>query len=194
MVLAAIYFIFMPILWYYLQKCKLIVKQLQEDKEAQLTNVSEFSINSEYNEVELSQMLGIARFTFGLLAQILVVASISFGGPSLAIHLKDWGYPPFFIGLCFTIPAVIYASVCPLMYLLTDRLPKRGVIVLGMVIMSTGALFVGTSPIIGLHEDSRFILFGLMLIGFAASMITIPVLPEMIESVERRVDLNYNPE
>ena len=108
--------------------------------------------------------------------------------------MKKYGFSPAFIGLCFAVPGIIYAALSPLMYLLTERLQKRLVIIIGIVFMSIGMAFVGTSKTMGLENNPAMIMLGLMIIGCSAGMISIPVLPEMLEAIELNPNLRYNPE
>ena len=71
---------------------------------------------------------------------------------------------------------------------------KRSVIILGIFFMSIGNFFVGTSEIFGAEEDSEMIFIGLSFIGLAAAIMTIPILPEMIESIEQDLEEDYDPE
>ena len=73
-------------------------------------------------------------------------------------------------------------------------MPKRLVIIIGITLMAVGNFFIGTSEIFGAANDSDMILFGLCIIGIAAATITIPVLPEMLESVEQNEDCNFEEE
>ena len=68
------------------------------------------------------------------------------------------------------------------------------VILIGIVLMSIGMFFVGTSKTLHLENSPVMIMLGLMIIGAAAGTISIPVLPEMLESIEERSDRNYNME
>ena len=80
------------------------------------------------------------------------------------------------------------------MYLLTERLPKRGVIIIGTILMAIGMMCVGTSKLLGFDNNPATILMGMMIIGSSAGMISIPVLPEMLEAIEVSKHLNYDPE
>ena len=60
--------------------------------------------------------------------------------------------------------------------------------------MSIGIFFVGTSKTLSLENSPTMIILGLMIIGSAAGMISIPVLPEMLEAIEEKKDRNYNME
>ena len=108
--------------------------------------------------------------------------------------MKAFGFSPSFIGICFAVPGVIYAALAPIMYLLTERMPKRLVIVIGTLICAVGMFFVGTSKSLGLENNPAMIVLGLMFLGGSWAIMSIPVLPEMLEAVEMRVDLNYNSE
>ena len=108
--------------------------------------------------------------------------------------MQRYGFSPAFIGLCFAIPGIIYAALSPLMYLMTERMPKRAVIIIGIILMSVGMFCVGTSKYFGLENNPGMIMLGLMIIGVAAGMISIPVLPEMLEAIELREDIRYDPE
>ena len=112
--------------------------------------------------------------------------------PTYSIHMQKFGFSPAFIGLSFAVPGVIYAGLSPLMYLFTEKLPKRAVILLGILLMSVGMFFVGTSRTLGLENSPIMIMVGLCIIGAAAGMISIPVLPEMLEAIEEKKDRNYN--
>ncbi len=46
---------------------------------------------------------------------------------------------------------------------------------------------------LGLGDDTEFILIGLGCIGLAASLISIPVVPECLEAIEDCEELNYDP-
>ena len=71
------------------------------------------------------------------------------------------------IGAFFSVSGVIYALLAPTTYLLTERLPKRIVIILGCLIMSVGMLFVGTSKTLGMENSPVAIMLGLMCLGAA---------------------------
>ena len=108
--------------------------------------------------------------------------------------MKAFGFSPSFIGICFAVPGVIYAALAPIMYLFTERMPKRLVIVLGTLICAVGMFFVGTSKSLGLENNPAMIVLGLMFLGGSWAIMSIPVLPEMLEAVEMRPDLRYNAE
>ena len=157
-------------------------------------DTSRESQDIKYDEIKFGHLICIPRFFFGLVSQILVTASIQFMAPAFSVHMQRYGFTPGFIGICFAIPGVIYAALSPLMYLFTQKLPKRAVIMIGIILMSVGMFFVGTSKTLSLENSPTMIILGLMIIGLAAGMISIPVLPEMLEAIEEKKDRNYDME
>jgi len=146
---------------------------------------SEIGHSKQLNKEEVStfKLMSNSRFFFGCISQILVYASITYLQPILALHLQLFGYSGSFIGLCFAIPTLIYASTAPLVFLLTGKLPKRTVIFLGYLTMSTALFLIGPSKWLGLQQTSGLILTGLCVLGLGGGMTIIPVLPEMIEAI-----------
>jgi len=69
---------------------------------------------------------------------------------------------------------------------LTGKLKKSGVIFLGYGFTSCGMFLVGTSKLIGFYNSPAFIILGLAIMGLGCGMIIIPVLPDMIDSVEEK--------
>ena len=108
---------------------------------------------------------------------MLVYVAITFLQPILALHLETFGYTPIFIGFSFAVPTLIYASTSPLVYVLTSKLQKPGVVFIGYVFLSTGMFLVGPSKLLGIYNSPAFIILGLAIVGFGAGMIIIPVLP-----------------
>ena len=64
---------------------------------------------------------------------MILLMSIQYLAPNLAIHLHQYGYSPIVIGSAYAIPAILYATTCPFIYLLTQRMRKRGVILIGFI-------------------------------------------------------------
>lgn len=99
--------------------------------------------------------------------------------------MESLGYTPLVIGFTFAVPTLIYASTTPLIYILTNKLKKSFVIIIGYFLMALGTLLVGTAKILGFQNSSAYIIIGLAIMGFGAAMIIIPILPDMLEAVEQ---------
>ena len=148
----------------------------------------------QYNKVSILRMFTVPRFLFGIGSQILIAATLQFLAPVLGLHLNMYGFTPEFVSLCFCIPSLIYAASSPFLFLITERVPKRLVIISGHILCATGMLIVGSSKFFGLENDANMVLAGLCVLGLSASLIAIPVMPECLEAIEDRTDLNYDPE
>ena len=110
--------------------------------------------------------------------------------PNLAIHLHNYGYTEGQIGAAYGIPAILYVCTCPFMYIITQKMQKRGIIIIGLMIITIAMLMIGGSDsLLEFQKQPVFVFLGLCMIGLSTGMITIPVLPEMLESVEQDPEL-----
>jgi MFS family permease len=134
------------------------------------------------------------RFTLGLVSQIMVYGAITFLQPTLALHLERYGYTAVFIGFSFAIPTLIYAATSPLIYIMTSKMRKTGVIFCGYLFVSVGLFLIGPSKLFNLSDNPSYIIMGLSILGFGAGMIIIPILPDMIDSIEENADDSLNEE
>jgi hypothetical protein len=71
---------------------------------------------------------------------------------------------------------------------------KRGLIIVGLTVIQIAMLMIGGSDTLddvlaNFHGDSFFIFLGLCLVGLSAGLVSIPVLPEMLESIEQDEEL-----
>jgi predicted MFS family arabinose efflux permease len=124
-------------------------------------------------------------FVFGLLAQIIVYGSLGFLSPTLSLHLLSYeGYDEFWIGVYFSVPAVIYIVNTPMVSLYCKFISRRGVVWLGMCCFCLSVFLIGTSPLLGVPDLGKVIFMGLCITGFAAAMIVIPIFPEMLFAIE----------
>ena len=115
----------------------------------------------------------------------MINMSLQFLSPVLSVHLQNLGMSETKIGFAFGFPAILYACSCPFMYLLTKRIKKRGIIVIGFVMITLAMLMIGGSDSLFKFKKAPIIIFiGLCIIGMSAGMVSIPVLPEMLEVVE----------
>lgn len=121
---------------------------------------------------------------------MILLMSIQYLAPNLAIHLHHFGYSAIVIGCAYAIPAILYACTCPFIYLLTQRMKKRGVLLIGFIMITLAMQMIGGSDtLFEFQKQPVFIFLGLCMIGLSAGMISIPVLPEMLECIEEDEDL-----
>jgi MFS family permease len=81
------------------------------------------------------------------------------------------------------------------MYILTRKMQKSGIIVIGVLIITIAMLMIGGSNFLdemltSFNGQPVFIFLGLTLIGLSAGMVSIPVLPEMLECIEEDEELS----
>lgn len=143
----------------------------------------EVSANPE-KEVEVRELIRKPRFLFGLISQMLLASSLQYIAPTLSIHLSSYGYTPQQIAVSYGIPAILYATSCPFMYLLTQRVEKRGIILIGFVLITLAmAMIGGSDQLFQFQKQPVFVFIGLCVMGVSAGMVSIPVLPEMLDSI-----------
>jgi MFS family permease len=76
---------------------------------------------------------------------MMIMMSTQYLAPNLAIHLHFFGYSQEQIGLAYGIPAILYATSCPFMFMLTERMKKRGIILIGFIQITFAMLMIGGS-------------------------------------------------
>lgn len=131
-------------------------------------------------------MLGVRRFTFALLCNILASVSVTYIAPSLSIALKGIGFEPDLVGISFCIPALFYIVSCLLTPFLTQVLPKRLVIAIGFHILSGSMFMIGSDGSFVKINPAYVILPGLFFLGIAAAIIITPMIPEQQEAIEQQ--------
>ncbi|TNV80419.1 hypothetical protein FGO68_gene16987 [Halteria grandinella] len=135
-------------------------------------------------QVKFTRLFMIPCFITGFLSLVIVYITIKFRLPTLAVKFKDAGYGENAIFASFAIPTLITFFSRLLVYKLTARYRRSTIILCGYFIISTGMFLVGPSQILGFKDLIQLTFIGLCAIGLGCGMIFIPVLPEMIESVQ----------
>jgi len=105
--------------------------------------------------------------------------------PILNNHLEDVGYTPRFISITISEVALVYALSVSFVLFLGKILQKRAVLWIGLALMITGVELTGM-PLDHDNHLSEVILLGNAVFGLGFSMVTIPVMPEIIEAIEGR--------
>ena len=127
-------------------------------------------------------------FVFGLLAQLLVYGALGFLSPTMSLHLMSSpGFDEFWVGIFFGVPVIIYIINTPLVSFYLKWSSRRTVIFLGMTIFCVACAMIGTSPLLGIPNSTQIIFLGLCCVGFASSMVVIPIFPEMLHSIENQL-------
>ena len=58
---------------------------------------------------------------------------------------------------------------------------------IGLVLFTVSLYMIGTSPMLGFDDVSSTILMGLFLMGFSSVMVTVPLIPEVLASIEKQL-------
>mmetsp|Transcript_11514 Transcript_11514/g.17353 ORF Transcript_11514/g.17353 Transcript_11514/m.17353 type:complete len:134 (+) Transcript_11514:905-1306(+) len=109
---------------------------------------------------------------------------MSYNTPLLSNHLNDIGYTPTFFGFGMVIVSICYASSFKVVRFLTTYMSKRGVLFVGLLMQSSGVLITGTDGLSNWYNPGFFVVVGLIIFGFATAMVTIPVMPEILDAIE----------
>ena len=138
-------------------------------------------------KVTFRNLARVPMFVFGLFSQVLVYGAIAFLSPTLSLHLTEYdGFDEFWVGMYFAVPSVIYVLNTPAVTFYCRVMSRRTVVFIGMFIFCISIFMIGTSPLLQMTDNSKFIFFGLVFLGFSAGMVVIPVFPEMLASIEAR--------
>jgi MFS family permease len=89
-----------------------------------------------------------------------------------------------FTGFSMASVSIAYMISMPLVFKMTDCMSRRGVIFIGMILLVLGILITGLDHIYSFVDPGAFTIAGLAVFGFGFAMITIPVMPEILESIE----------
>ena len=124
-------------------------------------------------------------FVLGLTTQFLVFAGLSSLQPTLALHLIQYeDFSRYWIGIYFSIMPLGYIISKLLVSSYSEELQRNGLVFLGLICFTLSFLLIGTSPSIGLQNNPSVILLGLLLIGSSSAMISIQILPELIQMIK----------
>ena len=81
-------------------------------------------------------------------------------------------------------PTILYILNTPLVSFYCKLVSRRAVILIGGGVLCLSVYMIGTSPLVGLPDDTKVIFMGLCLLGFSTTMLVIPMFPEMLHSIE----------
>ncbi len=141
--------------------------------------------SSTHHHVTFFKLCTVPMFVFGLLSQILVYGAIGFLSPTLSLHLLSYqDFDEFWVGIFFGVPTILYILNTPLVSFYCKIISRRAVVLIGAGVFCLSVYMIGTSPIFALPDSTKVIFMGLCLLGFSATMVVIPMFPEMLHSIE----------
>jgi len=134
--------------------------------------------------LKFGEITGVTRAGFGLMVQLLTYLVMSFNVPLISNHLTAEGYSPAFTGVSMAAVSITYIAAMPFVFYLSDRISRRGVILIGLTLLLNGMLITGLDKIYSFSNPGAFTIIGLSVFGFGFAQISIPVMPEILEAIE----------
>ena len=110
--------------------------------------------------------------------------TMSFNTPLISNHLTEQGYSPIFTGFSMASVSISYCVSLPIVFKMIESFSRRGVIFIGLALLVIGTLITGLDKIYSFENPGAFTLAGLAIFGFGFAMISIPVMPEILDAIE----------
>jgi len=88
------------------------------------------------------------------------------------------------MGLSMASVSITYMMSMPIVFFLTKRISKRGVLFIGLSLQTIGVIVSGTEKLNSFENPGFFSLVGLAIFGIGMGFVTIPVMPEILDSIE----------
>lgn len=142
-----------------------------------------FTPRAEVPDVGYAKILSNKRSFIAMFILSFAMICGVFIDPVLSIELISLGMDEQNTGLAFGTIGLAVVIGSPTAGLLSERIPIRAVMAIGLCIMSVSLFFTGPSQLFVELPDKIWIIFiGLFLNGLAGSMSYVPVTPEMIDA------------
>mmetsp|Transcript_13572 Transcript_13572/g.19822 ORF Transcript_13572/g.19822 Transcript_13572/m.19822 type:complete len:430 (+) Transcript_13572:1937-3226(+) len=169
---SCVFSLFIPYACYYIPKDKPYVKPLLE--------------------VQLKHLIDPGLFTVGGVV-VLAMITMTFTEPVLSEHLLSFGVSSALIGLFFTIPTVPYVGVVLFISKIPESVPRKHLMVLGMVISFIAMLLLGPWKGLYLPHNLVVVSLGLVVMGVGLAFSILPCLPELVKIGQAKLP-EHNPE
>ena len=103
----------------------------------------------------------------------------------MALVINSYGVPETHIGYIFATPCVTYIGATVVISLIIKKLPRRLFFFGSFLAVTIALLLMGPSKLLNLDKNNfGLIIFGWAFIGVAQAFIFIPIMPEIIESIQ----------
>ena len=141
-------------------------------------------MDSTKRKLTFVDIMSVTRSLMGLMVQFVCYFCMSYNTPLLTTHLDDLGFSPAFMGLSLVSVSISYGTMITCVPCLTRMISKRGCIMIGMIIMNVGINITGWFNRGDWRLTAFFTIMGLIIFGGGAALVTIPIMPEILESIE----------
>ena len=88
------------------------------------------------------------------------------------------------MGFSMASVSITYMLSMPLVFKMTKVISKRGVLFIGLFLQMLGVIVSGTEKLHDFENPGVFTLIGLAIFGIGMGMVTIPVMPEILDAIE----------
>jgi MFS family permease len=123
------------------------------------------------------------RAFLAILVPFIACIFLLYFGPILSNQVVSMGLPEGLSGYALAACWSLYAVGCFIAGYLCRYMARRTLVLFSILLCSIALVFVGPSYILHLPEQIWLMFVGLGLLGLGIAGITVPVLPELIESV-----------
>lgn len=120
--------------------------------------------------------------TYGLSA--FVMAGFSFIEPVFADHLSTYGLEVLEIGLIFSLGTLSYTIFMIVVGMYSEKYKRRTLMIVGGVFYVISFELLGPEWMIGLPKEIWIVCVGMTILGFAATLTVLPIIPEFISLCE----------
>lgn len=106
--------------------------------------------------------------------------------PLMAILYSNFGFKVEHISVLIGTPFLFYLFSSLFIYILTDKMQKRGLMLIGLLVVSLSMLLIGSYSRFPEESDERYIvvIVGTCTLGLASALVNIPALPELLLTYE----------
>ena len=162
----------------------------EQDKDAILENglqepLFEIQEKKQKRILGFFEIMSVARSGFGIFGVFVCYFVFSFNTPILNNHLLKLEYSPAFFGAAISMAAFSFAVAMPVINRMILKMNRRGVIFLGFILQVSGVIVSGVVECLGYYNPGLYVVIGLSIFGFGTAMISIPLLPEVLEGIEK---------
>ena len=156
-----------------------------EEDSSGLRDQSSSSSSFQYEELTYWTVLSNIECLICLVSCCLAVMFTLYVDCILALHLnKHFQVSHSWIGVFFLLSSVTYIIGAPLSSFLSNHVHRRYIAFGAFALMILENILEGPSRLFGLDDSIVYILIGVTLLGFCLSMALVPLLSELISTLE----------
>ena len=96
-------------------------------------------------------------------------------------------------GFFMALGALTYAFTSPFIDKVFHNVPRRYIFFIGFILATVALFYLGNSPLLGYPDSIALTIVGGLLLGVAVSCIFVPLMAEIIDTVQRKEGLGEDP-